>query len=208
MAVIDIDGWISLHVEGFQADGEKFQMGWNFKNSTNITDPAVLNSLCDVFWTAVSGTFLGSLPTASAVTRVWARTHYSPPYIEGQATGTFPQSGTASGDPLPNNTAEVISWKTSYIGRRYRGRSFYPATVETSTTADRYLSAFINQLAIMAVRYIAGFSASGITFLPAVPSRKGVFLNIIKGYYIDFFIEALRDRLPRHHRHKRHTTPT
>jgi hypothetical protein len=124
--------------------------------------------------------------------------------VEGRATQSFPQYGTINADALPNNTAEVISWKTQYIGRRFRGRTFYPATSETNTSSDRYLSAFLSSLAVFAARLLTGFAFGGVTITPAVASRVGGLLTLMTGFLIDYFLEEVRDRLPRHHRHKRH----
>jgi hypothetical protein len=200
---VDISNWITVTINGLSQDGEPFANVTSFKSNTNTTDPAVLSGLATAFWTALGPTYLGGLCTGALVQSVVARTHYSPPYVEGRASQTFPQYGTINADALPDNTAEVISWKTAYIGRRYRGRTFYPATSETNTATDRYLSGFMSLLGTYAARMLTGFTFGGVTITPAIASRVGVVLNVLTGFLIDFFIEEVRDRLPKHHRHKR-----
>lgn len=203
---VDINYWTSLHVVGHSVDGESFNVGFNFLTVGAVTDPAVLAAMCDNFWTALGSSIIALLPVGAAVDRVYARTHYNPPYISGQGSAAFPIAGTDNVDATPNNTADVISWKTKFIGRKYRGRSFWPAPTESKTAADRFTATMTTALAAIATRILTGFTGLGTTFIPAVPSRRGVFINAIQGFVIDFFIEALRDRLPRHHRHKRHAT--
>lgn len=50
-------------------------------------------------------------------------------YALGGAVG-----GEYSGDGLPGTVAIVASYKTSFAGKRYRGRSYIPALVDTQAT--------------------------------------------------------------------------
>lgn len=41
------------------------------------------------------------------------------------------QAGTQAGDALPPQIAPIISWRTQFVGRSYRGRSYMPPCSET-----------------------------------------------------------------------------
>lgn len=43
-------------------------------------------------------------------------------------------SGSQSGEPLPPQVAQLISWKTGRVGRHFNGRSYLPSTTEANQT--------------------------------------------------------------------------
>ena len=201
-----IDLWVSVTISGLTIDGESFSNVLNFKGNGDVTDPNILSTLADGFWTAIKANYLGLMSTFAQVTSVVARTHYNPPFLEGAALQTFPQFGTYNGDPVPNMTSNVLSWRTKYIGRRYRGRTFFPPVTEPLVVADKFTSYVLNTMSTIAARILTGFSAGGFTFIPAVASRTGLIITPVLSFLVDYFIETIKDRLPRHHRHKRRHT--
>lgn len=52
-----------------------------------------------------------------------------------QATAVRNQPGTLLGQALPPQVAALISWRTGYVGRKYRGRTYLPAQSESYNQA-------------------------------------------------------------------------
>lgn len=50
--------------------------------------------------------------------------------------------GEESGDGLPPQVCPLVKWSTGYVGRRNRGRSYFPAGVETSQIAGELTVTF------------------------------------------------------------------
>lgn len=48
--------------------------------------------------------------------------------------------GTGIGDAAATQLAGVISWRTAYVGRRYRGRTYIAGLSDTYITAGKFLS--------------------------------------------------------------------
>lgn len=67
----------------------------------------------------------------------------SPPRADLYNTG-YPIVGTGAGEELPHQVALVVSTKTSYAGRSYRGRNYIPATSESDATAGLYSNTLVD----------------------------------------------------------------
>lgn len=58
--------------------------------------------------------------------------------------------GGATGDALPYQTSPLITWRTGIPGRRFRGRSYFPPTVEANQVGGVLTLSFRNGLQAIA----------------------------------------------------------
>lgn len=102
--------------------------------------------------------------------------------------------GNAAGLPLPNETAIVVTLYTGIVGRRFRGRNFWPLTSTTYMEADGTLAgATVTALQDTFDALIAGLVTEG-TFVLAVHSEVGAMVNQVTSCIV-------RDTL--HHQRRR-----
>jgi len=66
------------------------------------------------------------------------------------------EKGTQTGDPIPNQVAPIVSWRTSLIGRSYRGRTYLPPCSESQSSGPNLTGA---QLVLMST-----FATAAISF--------------------------------------------
>lgn len=62
------------------------------------------------------------------------------PPVSDEYTAGLPITGSLSGDPLPYQAAMVVTLKTGYAGRSYRGRNYIPGQGEAYFTAGIFAS--------------------------------------------------------------------
>jgi hypothetical protein len=102
-------------------------------------------------------------------------------------------AGTAGGQPMPNQIAALISWKTAYRTRNYRGRSYIAGFTESNSDGN-----YMNET----VR--SGLSAYALqleTNLPAtlgVLSRKTGLGRPITGHSVNTNWKTMRRRTAGH----------
>jgi hypothetical protein len=102
-------------------------------------------------------------------------------------------NGTAGGQPMPNQIAALISWKTAYRTRNYRGRSYIAGFTESNSDGN-----YMNET----VR--SGLSAYALqleTSLPAllgVLSRKTGLGRPITGHSVNTNWKTMRRRTAGH----------
>lgn len=123
-----------------------------------------------------SGTFAGAcaylktnlldlLKTKEATTFRWDEirgltVNTNPPLADLYNTG-FPLAGTLAVEEPPHQVAAVVSTKTAYAGRSYRGRNYIPALPETAYAAGLLDSTVGNALQTYYDDLVAGIGASG-----------------------------------------------
>jgi hypothetical protein len=134
-----------------------------------VFDQALANALGSAIKAAYT-TNLGTLQTInSSLVRVGIRSLSSPHLQEWRDTGAA-VSGSATGDPLPANTALCITTRTAQSGKSARGRIFLPGFSEGQNDANGIM---LNACATAAVAFVTAvrnaLTASGLTM--AVLSR-------------------------------------
>lgn len=78
--------------------------------------------------------YLACLSNQYTLTKLTARTILEPEIVvEHTYTGTLPTGAVAS-EATATQVAGIVSWKTNYAGRRYRGRTYLPAVPESMLT--------------------------------------------------------------------------
>lgn len=68
------------------------------------------------------------------------------PPVSAEYTTGFPITGGAAYDELPRQVALVVTHKTAYAGRRYRGRHYLPAMTEAYSGSGVFASTLTNAL--------------------------------------------------------------
>lgn len=109
-----------------------FQMYNNFIPSAPSADVMTdfLTYLTDVDITR----YLACLSNQYTLVKLTARTILEPEIVVEHAyTGTLPTGAVAS-EATATQVAGIVSWKTNYAGRRYRGRTYLPAVPESMLT--------------------------------------------------------------------------
>ena len=93
------------------------------------------------------------------------------PFKLSSLNGVNGGAGTVAGDPLPKQTAGVISLYANSIGKKYRGRSFIPFPGEADSGALAGPTAgYITRLASLAVAYRQQWSFTlGVTLITMDP---------------------------------------
>lgn len=84
----------------------------------------------------------------------------TPPRADLYNTG-FPAAGVSSTEEPPHQVAAVVSVKTAYAGRSYRGRNYIPALHEGCWTAGLLTSATGNAIQTYYDDLVAALGASG-----------------------------------------------
>lgn len=68
------------------------------------------------------------------------------PKVSGEYSTGYPLAGAVGSDELPHQVACVVTHKTQYAGRSYRGRHYLPAITEFSQAAGGFDSTLVNAL--------------------------------------------------------------
>ena len=84
----------------------------------------------------------------------------SPPRAELYNTG-FPIAGTLASDPNVHQVALIVSTKTYYAGRSYRGRNYIPATTEVAVTAGLFDNATVDAVQVYYDDLVAALGGTG-----------------------------------------------
>lgn len=131
MAVGDI---YKLSVVGTFGLGQTFVNTLHYRQEIFQTNP--VESITTLFNSIVIPEYVQIINTATVVNTLEAR----------QITGEEPllgfdlpveEAGTITGQQLPPQVCPLVSWRTGFIGRRFRGRTYFPAPVEADQEAGQ-----------------------------------------------------------------------
>lgn len=84
----------------------------------------------------------------------------TPPVSGEYATG-FPLTGSGGVDELPHQVGLVVTHKTAYAGRSYRGRHYIPGMDESKATAGLFTSTAVNAIQTYYDDLVAALGAAG-----------------------------------------------
>lgn len=84
----------------------------------------------------------------------------SPPRAELYNAG-YPIACTAAGETQVHQVALVVSTKTYYAGRSYRGRNYIPATTESDTQSGLYTNALVDAVQTYYDDLVAALGGTG-----------------------------------------------
>lgn len=129
---------------GLASNTERWSVGAWFEDPNASTPPiaaevqAWATAIAAAIPTAIGGSLRNALTTSGTIDTVntyWYPSLAGPAGLSGAAPVTFAGLGTAI-HPLP--TSMVGSLKTGRAGRRYRGRSYWPAVGLTVDAAGKF----------------------------------------------------------------------
>lgn len=160
----------------FAWNGEAISVILHFdKSSPTPADFIALAAQVAADWAADIMPELTDEITMGDVTAYDLSSEGAPKYVNSDEDGT---AGTKIGDPVPNNTAILISHRTNDTGRSARGRSYIPGLVETDES-DGLLTAAKQALMVTAWGdFITAVAAIGWDFVVAQRFSGGVQLAV------------------------------
>lgn len=174
-------------LSGTLASGaEEFSVGMNFAPDlgAGISSPAELNSwaiaIANDLGTATADSIDRGLSLTGSVTQV---STYWYPDVGAPATAVGTASALYSGSVAaihPLQTSVVVSLRTAFAGRRYRGRFYWPALGWTVGATGKFtgtpVSAAADDFAEM-LEFIAGADGTSVELRPVVVSKAGGFVT-------------------------------
>src|SRR6476660_5608634 len=195
MPTVHIDGWTTAEFIGSVA-GQVVETIFTYKSEPPLTSEGDALALANLWRTTMQPLLINFLNNNFTLDRVVVKSHNATlPNVEG--TSFFPAGtiGALTGDCSPGNVTIACKLLTGIAGRKNRGRQFMPGISGGITTLNIMTSAGLNLLQQIFVRHLLGWSVSGLVHIPAVASRKGVYLRVLISFVIDQYLDSQRRRL-------------
>lgn len=136
----------TLKVELFQRlDNQNIENVMSFRHNTGWDEPTANGFLVDLveWWGSEMAVIISDRLTLVGLkgTDISSSNGFTTEYQP-----VTPVPGLVNADPLPNNNALVISFRTAFRGRSYRGRNYIAGIPESSTTLSSASGAFVTGL--------------------------------------------------------------
>lgn len=207
MAVVHIAHWITITLSAVSQLQEQ-AMVFSYRSTPDVNSSTECTTIAQDFWNYVGPLIRLTASQNIQFTKVTCSTHYP---SGTNYTGVYdivpPSPGLSTEDQVPQNAAEVVSWRTGYQGRSYRGRSFMYGVPEGELLGSTIIAAQLTRL-IAAFANVAAFSGSAATALRfVIASRKLLILIDVASAIFDLVTRSQRDRLPGERRHRRRVSP-
>lgn len=148
MAVNDV---FRVSAVGRFGTGQDFVNVWYYRQVAGSL-AAPMTDLISAWQDQVQDLYMACMPAANVLDSLEIRGVTNPSLGQDQAIGA---QGGQSGDALPPQTASLVSWRTGFVGRRNRGRTYLPAPVETVQSAGTLSAGMLTAMADFAVAAIA-----------------------------------------------------
>ena len=190
-----IDGWVSAELICSLA-GQVVETVFQYRASPVLTNETDALAFANLFRTTLTSQFQNACTNELTLDRVHVKSHnLTFPNVE--AISLFPPGtgGVITGDSSPGGVTLAVKLLTGIMGRRNRGRQFWPGIAEVHTDGNLATSTFMNNLSQIFTRHLLGWSVNGIDFLPAVVSRTYLLIRVLTGFSMDQFIDSQRRRL-------------
>jgi len=168
MAFIPVPNTIKLSFEWLVA-GQIVAVTLSVEKASAVTvaDLDTVNDMAVDWWNTDSKALQTATSTLTRTTSTDLTTSSSP-VADNPIT---PIAGTAAGNPLPNNAALVVSFKTANRGRSYRGRMYWPGIPQSQQLNPVTVqSAYAIGLATSVAAFLDDLDTAGYT--PVVVSRQ------------------------------------
>lgn len=145
-------------VVGSHTGTELAVVTWHFRMLSEATPDSTIGAYLKTYWCDL-------VKTRQAGTFRWdsiefLRVNASPPISYHYATA-FPVTGTGTGEEMPRQVAVVVTHRTQYAGRSYRGRHYIPALTENYFTSGLVETAALAALQTYYDDIVAAVGASG-----------------------------------------------
>lgn len=182
---------------------------WEFTTSaknTLGTNPtgAELQVFAGAYYAALKTALQGVLSAQTIFKQVTARDMSGVTGQEGTYFVTDGGAGTVTGDTEPLSVCATISYRSSLVGRRGRGRSYISGMPEGFTVGDAFSGAYLTALANVASAILSYRGTTAVPSFPVIASRAGIALHDVLTAIVTTQINVQKRRLPGHRRHRHH----
>lgn len=116
-------------------------------------------------------------------------------------TDGLPTPGLVNANPVPNNSAYCISFRTGFLGRAFRGRNYVPGIAETDVDMSR-ISGTRSTALVNAYQALLGGFIDGSRWIVVTSTVNGVAQNpklrspVLSVQAVDLIMDSQRRRLP------------
>ena len=190
-----IDQWVRLVVR-LNHEGSIILLPFNYEWRSAARPTATdLQTFCQSFWTSLGARIMSIMATSYSVLLVEATDRFAVGGAYGSFTPLTNLTGVKSTDALPASVADVISWRTGFAGRSYRGRTYLPGWVDGDANGSTFITAATSLASALATDLLNHHGPVGLEADLSVASIKKLLLTHITGFAIDAFVDSQRKRL-------------
>jgi hypothetical protein len=154
---------------------------WRVTATTQPTFQDEMTELLALVQSEVVPSFLATFNASAIIDRLVARS------VEGPPIGTellLGNTGSRSGDPLPQQLSAEILYRTALLGRRYSGKQKLWPPTETDIAAATWTAAYVSALGTYANAVTTILDNGSEFFAPTVFSKKFGFDNLITNFRV------------------------
>jgi len=171
-------------------------LSWEYDGSSS-GGPSVsdLVALATSLYGALSSTLHPIMGSGVNIDSVDAKWMGSLPHKLGTFVPAQPNPGTAAGELDPANAALVISWKTGFVGRSYRGRTYHGGFTENQSQGSTALSSLVTGVGALASALLIYAGTGAVPMHLVVASRHLLTLTDVTTPIVNAFIDSQRTRL-------------
>lgn len=128
----------------------------------DISGTAEFASLASSIKTGLLTSLKSQQPAVWSWTHIAGLTENTIPKVTDEYSTGFPLVGTnVATEPLPQMDAAIVSWRTGYAGRSYRGRSYLPAFCEGAQTQGYLVAGTVTALTGYLDTFLALYGVGG-----------------------------------------------
>lgn len=196
MAVgVRINNWVSLEFLGVQ-DGQVVETVFTYISSTMAITEGDLLAFVTSWKTIMTPIMQNCLSSQFVFWKVRATTHFKDfPNVQAEQLFAPGTTGGIAGVMAPGSVTLAVKLLTGQIGRRNRGRQYWPGFADAMASGGTASSTAVTTISAVFARHLTGFTASGVTYLPGVASRTAQYIRNVVGFVLDNMIDCQRRRL-------------
>jgi len=191
-----IDQWVSVEFICRLLTGSIVETVFQYKSSTSAISEGDLIAFATLWRDTMTPLLRAALSSNVTLQSVKATTHFAT-FPNVQAEVFFPAGtvGSVASPESPGNVTLATKLLTGIIGRRNRGRQFWPSLALNAYISDTATSTTLNLLSQIFVRHLLGWTTVGVNYIPAVVSRKNLLLRVVVEFAIEAILDSMRRRL-------------
>lgn len=163
--------------------------------AAHVWTSSELAALCSAFWTAVGPAFKSATQVGVTFVSVSAIDMGNDPAQSGTFLIPAGNVGTVGGEALPASAAAVLSWRTTYTGRKYRGRTYLYGMGEAQTNGSLLTTSAVALATAIGSALLGFVNGTGTVVALSVYSTVLNASNIIQSFIVDNLVDSQRRRL-------------
>lgn len=196
MAQVHIDRWL-LTVLKMQilSQIQECTASYKYADSDGRPTGPILDAFSQFFWTNTATAWQNVATTRLRFLSVTTRDLSPGNDVEGAYTIPGTVTGNVNSEPLPLSTSNVLSLKTSHVGRSGHGRMFLPSTGEVDLVEGVFSTTYttLTNALGLAINNISGLAT--LHTQQIVASRKDLKLYPVTSWQNDNIPDSQRRRL-------------